>query len=1473
MKMREGLVNNIEDHAEKASQHLSLSSATLDGEDDDANLEKVQLSILLCDQELSSSIDNLKNANEDEGDHKDNDHGVGFDGTIIFEDEGKYIDTKKMQQLLSKIKETYLGKRRLSSGKSSRSIYDSFFWTSNVLMQENNRRLRRIQSISSEDESVIRVLQSHRSKWQRILSNGIGSSESCSNFLDEIQIEASTKNTYILTMHTLGRAFGMNNKDCILSLAAALVNEGSVCSVEYVPTASIPLNDYASWIIQGNNNIHNDRPFWQSNFDGTGEIVQVSDSGLDTDHCYFWDSSQGELKDGTIQPNRRKVVSYYPYADSQSTYHDHGTHVVGTLLGQRSVDGTVGGTDSGTSNMNGVARGAKVAFYDVGLDTACCTIGLLRTMFDAGVAAGARLHSASWGYSNHKGQYTSKAMEMDEYIYSVDDGFLPIISAGNDGDDLTYNSIHPPATAKNVVSVGSSLSAGRDLDQINGGLDLSGFSSVDILAHFSSKGDTRNRIKPDIIAPGYTILSMGGNPDTVGECDENGDMSNLVYMSGTSMSAPSVAGALAIMRQYLPDHNPSASLLKAILLNGGLPLNGALTSENGPIVPTAMYDAMQGFGKANLANSLPLNDNFQLDWMDRISLNAGDVHSYEYNVSGSQCNVSPSITLAWTDPPATTGCVHCVVNGELYTKHYVISNISKFLLDLDLVVTINSVDYFPNGLSIADSQNNVERVQIEQNLLSPGDTLEISVRGTNMVSLVQKYSLVVKGCLVNINGNWTATPTRSPEVLTSSYPSSYPTESPSYSPGALRQLVTNYMGDNGQAGTMFDIIALSDITVHSFDLHIRDSFSYQYEIYTKLDTYLEADRDPSKWLQVGSGSIIGNGLGMPSPLPRSVYPVSIFNGTRQAFYVTLTTNAMGYGAADSNLSYAAEDSNLQILLGGAGKTYPFGSTYRPRVFNGAIYYSIGIDISYSPSQSPSLTRAPTPPVMEIPVTYAAGNGQAGNMFDIVASFSVIIRSFSLHTKTTEIYNFELYTKPGSFQNNLALTDRSQWDEMGRGSVTGGGIGNSTPLPMSLVSPTTIRGGNTQAFYITLDRDGLWYTNGSQLNAVYVRDNYVSILQGVGKSYPFGQTFSPRIFNGAILYSSEVNLETPSMSPTYLAAPTVSKIETLQTTMLAGNGQAGNMFDLVNISPAFQDLYVHNFDIHVKNTITYTCFVFTKTGSLISADKDPTKWLQIGEIAGVTGLGMYRPTPLSSYPFDPIAIFPGQTRAFYVTLNGNGLAYTNGNSLNSVYSSDSNIQFLQGVGKTYLFGSTYSPRIFNGIIYYASSQDSLPYSSITNNSSSFNNLDNHFDAPRSYNDIDTGYKRYILNRVNSIRSQSVISLLCYSDDLDIAAQSHSMDMVRNSLFRHNGSDGSSPESRVSETGFQWTLVEENIGRNGSSVNDFMDAIMVSTAHSETILNKSYTHIGVATVDSYWTLIFAAGSTNPCSNEITYVGESS
>ena len=59
---------------------------------------------------------------------------------------------------------------------------------------------------------------------------------------------------------------------------------------------------------------------------------------------------------------RRKVVQYVPYADNRAEFSSHGTHVAGTIIGRRAVDGR---TET-EGIADGVAPEAKIAFFDIG---------------------------------------------------------------------------------------------------------------------------------------------------------------------------------------------------------------------------------------------------------------------------------------------------------------------------------------------------------------------------------------------------------------------------------------------------------------------------------------------------------------------------------------------------------------------------------------------------------------------------------------------------------------------------------------------------------------------------------------------------------------------------------------------------------------------------------------------------------------------------------------------------------------------------------------------------------------------------------------------------------------------------------------------------------------------------------------------------------------------------------------------------
>jgi subtilisin family serine protease len=134
------------------------------------------------------------------------------------------------------------------------------------------------------------------------------------------------------------------------------------------------------------------------------------------------------------------------------------------------------------------------------------------------------------------------------------------------------------------------------------------------LAYFSSIGPAFSGImKPEVVAPGVHIISASSRPNSWPNYDVQ-DPPYVFAMDGTSMACPNVAGAAALVVEYLQKYHgikPSSSFLKAILI---------LSAD--PIDPTLGYGGYNpnlefGFGQVNLAN-LPLDSSFQLLVGDEI---------------------------------------------------------------------------------------------------------------------------------------------------------------------------------------------------------------------------------------------------------------------------------------------------------------------------------------------------------------------------------------------------------------------------------------------------------------------------------------------------------------------------------------------------------------------------------------------------------------------------------------------------------------------------------------------------------------------------------------------------------------------------------------------------------------------------------------------------------------------------------------
>lgn len=154
---------------------------------------------------------------------------------------------------------------------------------------------------------------------------------------------------------------------------------------------------------------------------------------------------------------------------------------------------------------------------------------------------------------------------------------------------------------------------------------------------------------------------------------------------------------------------------------------------------------------------------------------------------------------------------------------------------------------------------------------------------------------------------------------------------------------------------------------------------------------------------------------------------------------------------------------------------------------------------------------------------------------------------------------------------------------------------------------------------------------------------------------------------------------------------------LPTTMAAGNNHRGNMFDITATNTIVIDSFAAS---PMGNT---TIEIYYKAGSYSGFENTPGAWTLVGS-AAVTSLPLPTPTPVPV--FVNVTIPAGQTYAFYVTSSNTAVSlnYTDGTAAGNVFASDANIAFKEGVGMEYPFtagsGSTFSPRVWNGVIYYS-----------------------------------------------------------------------------------------------------------------------------------------------------------------------------
>lgn len=119
---------------------------------------------------------------------------------------------------------------------------------------------------------------------------------------------------------------------------------------------------------------------------------------------------------------------------------------------------------------------------------------------------------------------------------------------------------------------------------------------------------------------------------------------------------------------------------------------------------------------------------------------------------------------------------------------------------------------------------------------------------------------------------------------------------------------------------------------------------------------------------------------------------------------------------------------------------------------------------------------------------------------------------------------------------------------------------------------------------------------------------------------------------------------------------------------------------------------------------------------------------------------------------------------------------------------------------------------------------------------------------------------LLTQVNAERQRAGAPPLRISPQLTTAAQRHAQDMARNRQISHNGSDGSTMQSRIEEARYPWTTIGENVAMGQTTPEAVMTTWMNSPGHRQNILNPDFAELGLSYAEAggrlYWVQVFAA-----------------
>ncbi|MET8357910.1 S8 family serine peptidase [Micromonospora sp. NPDC005171] len=331
---------------------------------------------------------------------------------------------------------------------------------------------------------------------------------------------------------------------------------------------------------------------WAMGATGAGITVSNLDSGVQFDHPALAHQYRGVKPDGSVDHNYNWMASRGSCTGAPCDDNGHGTHTMGTMVG-----------DDGTNHV-GVAPDAQWIATN-----GCCDSTGVESLLRSGwwllaptdvqgnnPDPSKRPHvvNNSWGQTVEH--------SFDDFFRAIDEawsaaGIFSVWSSGNTTPYAACDTVSSPGSAESAYSVGA-------------------YSSDGTLASFSRKGEGEGgRIKPEISAPGDAVLSSYPN-------------NSYVEMSGTSMAAPHVAGAVAALWSYDP------TLIGQVEETRRLLAESAVDVDDTECGGTAEANNKYGEGRLDLVRLLELAPRQGGTLTGVVTANGAPVPAVEVTISG-----------------------------------------------------------------------------------------------------------------------------------------------------------------------------------------------------------------------------------------------------------------------------------------------------------------------------------------------------------------------------------------------------------------------------------------------------------------------------------------------------------------------------------------------------------------------------------------------------------------------------------------------------------------------------------------------------------------------------------------------------------------------------------------------------------------------------------------------------------------------